>query len=150
MSRQRVVVIDGPMPDDAWQRANREPSLRTHPELEAVALELLRNEPIFHRREVGRSRQDFEKMTAPTFWEVGASGRRYSREFVMDVLEERYRNVTETSWEIEDFFCQELAADHYLVTYTLHDGERATRRATIWRRTAGAWQIVYHQGTVVA
>jgi len=150
MSRQRVVVIDGPMPDDAWQRANREPSLRTHPELEAVAVELLRHEPIFHRREFGCSRQDFEKMTTPTFWEVGASGRRYSREFVLDVLEERYKNVTETSWEIEDFFCQELAADQYLVTYTLHDAERATRRATIWRRTAGAWQIVYHQGTVVA
>jgi len=28
------------------------------------------------------------------------------------------------------------------------DAERATRRATICRRTAGVWQIVYQQGTV--
>jgi hypothetical protein len=89
-------------------------------------------------------------MTAPTFWEVGASGRRYSRAFVLDLLEERYQNASETTWEVEDFHCQELGENNYLVTYTLHDAERATRRATIWRRVNGGWQIVYHQGTAVA
>jgi hypothetical protein len=34
---------------------------------------------------------DFEAMTAPDFWETGASGRRYSRAHVLDVLEELYR-----------------------------------------------------------
>jgi hypothetical protein len=31
----------------------------------------------------------------------------------------------------------------------LIQGERITRRATIWRRTAEEWQAIYHQGTVV-
>ena len=44
----------------------------------------------------------------------------------------------------------EIATDNYLVTYTLIQGERITRRATIWRRTIEGWKIVYHQGTVVA
>ena len=114
-----------------------------------MAQELRQREPIFHRSGFGVSRQDFEAMTAPTFWEVGASGRRYSREFVLDLLEERYQSATEAVWEVEDFCCQGIAADSYLVTYTLHDGDQATRRATIWTKRTGDWQIVYHQGTVV-
>src|SRR5689334_12294129 len=51
--------------------------------------ELLRREPLFHRPELGTTRPDFERMTAPTFWEVGASGRRYSREYVLGILEDR-------------------------------------------------------------
>lgn len=43
----------------------------------------------------------------------------------------------------------ELLRCEPMVTYTLHDGERATRRATIWRKTAGEWQTAYHRGKVV-
>ena len=89
-------------------------------------------------------------MTAPEFWEVGASGRRFSRKFVLDTLEDRYRNHSEDVWELGDFHCVEIATDNYLATYTLIQGERVTRRATLWRRTPQGWQIVYHQGTVVA
>ena len=127
-----------------------EPQLVTAPELTAVMRELMQREPLFHRPEFGTTRKDFEKMTAPTFWEVGASGRRFSRKFVLDGLEKRYEHSTEDVWEIGDFHCLEIAADNYLVTYTLIQGERVTRRATIWRHTTEGWQIVYHQGTVVA
>ncbi len=150
MSKNRVTVVDGPIPDGAWHRPNREPMLETATELETVKAELLSREPIFHRPEFGLSRKAFEEMTAPTFWEVGASGRRYSRAFVLDLLEERYQTPSETTWELDDFHCQELGENNYLVTYTLHDPEHVTRRATIWRRVNGAWQIVYHQGTLVA
>jgi hypothetical protein len=37
----------------------------------------------------------------------------------------------------------------YLLTYTLFQGERTTRRSTIWERTSDGWQAVFHQGTVV-
>jgi len=36
-----------------------------------------------------------------------------------------------------------------LLTYTLAQGARITRRATIWRRCGSDWKIVYHQGTIV-
>jgi len=122
----------------------------TDPKLLGVLAELRCREPIFHRSELGRTRADFESMTTPDFWEVGASGRRYSRGFVLDALEERHRNPVEEVWETTDFRCQELAADIYLLTYTLRQqGGRLTRRATIWKRTGDGWKIVFHQGTIV-
>jgi hypothetical protein len=112
--------------------------------------QLLRLEPLFHRPEFGSTKKDFEQMMAPGFWEVGASGRRYSREFVLEALEERFTSQQDDVWRVEDFHCAEVAADLYLATYTLFQDSRVTRRVTIWRRTAEGWQAVYHQGTVVA
>jgi len=111
--------------------------------------ELKQREPIFHRPEFGTTRADFESMTETTFWEVGASGECYSREYVLEELDKRSRNQAEDSWQTRDFRCQEIASNNYLLTYTLVQGTRVTRRSTIWRRTAQGWKIVYHQGTIV-
>src|SRR5436305_15267338 len=67
-----------------------EPNLVTDPKHLAVLHDLMQREPIFHRPEWGTTRRDFENMTEARFWEVGASGRRYSREYVLDELEKRY------------------------------------------------------------
>jgi hypothetical protein len=126
-----------------------EPTLTTDPALWDVLEELKRREPIFHRRELGTTRADFESMTATDFWEVGASGRRYGREYVLAELEKRYARQHIDLWEAKGFHCRRLAEDVYLLTYTLLQGERTTRRATIWQRTETGWKIVFHQGTVV-
>src|ERR1700685_2278174 len=116
----------------------------------AVLEELKRREPVFHRLEAGATRADLESMTAAEFREVGASGRRYDREYVLDILEKRLENPVEDVWETSDFDCLELARDTYLIPYTLlQQKQRVTRRSSIWRRTAQGWQILYHQGTVV-
>jgi len=115
-----------------------------------VLHELSRREPIFHRSEFGTRRDDFERMMAEEFCEVGASGRRYSRAFVLDELEKRHAAPHEDVWETSEFECRRLAEDLYLLTYTLlQDKVRLTRRSTIWRRTDEGWKIVFHQGTVV-
>jgi len=49
--------------------------------------------------EFGTSRADFDKMMAPDFWEVGASGRRYSREFVFEELERRQASEQTDVWK---------------------------------------------------
>jgi hypothetical protein len=59
-----------------------EPTFTTAPELLAVLEELKQLEPIFHHPEFGTTRGAYENMTDAGFSEVGASGRRYSREFV--------------------------------------------------------------------
>ena len=123
--------------------------MNTNPHLLAVLEELKQREPIFHRPELGTTRGDFENMTDPSFWEVGASGRRYSRDFILDTLENRMLQGFEDIWETLDFHCLEIAPENYLVTYTLLQGARVTRRATLWRRTSSGWKILYHQGTVV-
>jgi hypothetical protein len=119
-------------------------------ELAGVLKELSRREPIFHRPEHGVTRGDFENMTADDYWEVGASGRRYSRAFVLDELEKRFAAPHADVWETTDFHCRGLGEGYFLLTYTLlQNHERLTRRATIWQRTADGWKIVYHQGTIV-
>jgi hypothetical protein len=126
-----------------------EPDLVTDPKLSKVLNELKEREPIFHRPEFGTTRDDFERMTETTFWEVGASGQRYGREQVLNELEKRYATEAEDSSQTRDFHCLEIGSDNYLLTYKLIQDARVTQRSTIWRRTAEGWKIVYHQGTVV-
>jgi hypothetical protein len=126
-----------------------EPKLTTRPEDQAVLEELKRREPVFHRPEVARTRAELEAMTAPDFWEIGASGRRYSRAYVLKTLAAGAGDPVEDEWQTADFHCRELASDLYLLTYTLLQKERLTRRASIWQRSGGRWRVLFHQGTIV-
>ena len=128
---------------------NRPVHLTTDPGIVHVLEELKRREPVFHQPEFGTARADFEQQTDAAFWEVGASGRIYSREYVLDELERR-AGSQEEKWQATDFSCREIAPDNYLLTYTLVQADRVTRRATIWRRAGADWKILYHQGTIVA
>jgi len=115
----------------------------------AVLEELMRREPVFHRLAIGAGRADLEAMMDPDFREVGASGRRYSREYVLDILQKRLQTPEEDLWQTSDFHCVELARNIYLLTYTLvQQKQRVTRRCSIWRRSGQVWKILYHQGTV--
>jgi hypothetical protein len=126
-----------------------EPVLVTDPTLTEVLDELRAREPLFHRPEFGTTRSHLEAMTTEDFWEVGASGRVYSRAYVLDILEERYRQTDEDEWETSNFYCRRIGPDVYLLTYTLRQAKRVTRRSTLWQHTPGQWKVLYHQGTIV-
>jgi hypothetical protein len=122
----------------------------TDPELLGILEELKAREPIFHRPEYGTTRADFERMMHVDFWEIGASGRPYSREYVLAELERRRQNPEEDQWETSGFHCCKLAPDVYLLTYTLIQHKiRKTRRSTIWQHAEVGWKIMFHQGTMV-
>ncbi|NAZ76317.1 DUF4440 domain-containing protein [Kineococcus sp. T13] len=121
----------------------------TEPALLPVLRELRAREPLFHRPELGTGAEDLEQQMAPDFFEVGASGRRYGRRFVMDVLLRRYAEGGDDPWQTSGFHCRALGADTYLLTYTLRQGPRLTRRVTAWQRTPRGWRVLYHQGTPV-
>src|SRR5215469_12629206 len=129
---------------------NHEAFTRVDPGLRAMFEELRRREPIFHTPEFGRTLADFERVMAPEYWEVGASGRRYSREFILRHLD-RHPPVDAASagWQTYDHGLRPLGPDIYLFTYTLRQVERLTRRATIWQSTSEGWRILYHQGTTI-
>jgi len=121
------------------------------PDLFAVLEELRRREPIFHTPEFGTTLADFEKATAPEYWEVGASGQRYSREFILRTVDPiSLRDAASAGWQSYDHGLRRLGPDTYLFAYTLRQAERLTRRATIWQTTAKGWRILYHQGTIVS
>jgi hypothetical protein len=111
--------------------------------------ELRRLEPIFHTKEFGTTLADFDRRMAPDYFEVGASGRRYSREFILATLAANAPEDAATAgWESTDFALRRLSGDTFLLTYTLRQWQRVTRRATLWRKTAESWQALYHQGTM--
>lgn len=117
----------------------------------SVLNELLEREPIFHRPELGTTREKFAAQMHDSFYEIGASGRKYSREQILDTLEARYASPAPFSehWVIRDAECHELAPDTYLLTYELTLNQRSARRATLWQRSKNDWKICYHQGTLI-
>jgi hypothetical protein len=124
---------------------------RVDSSLQPVLEELRNREPIFHTQRFGRSLEDFERGTAPDFWEVGASGRRYSRDFILAMRSrDELVDADLAGWKATGFGLRQLGPDCFLLTYTLDQAGRLTRRATIWERAAEGWRILYHQGTVIA
>lgn len=118
--------------------------------LAGILEELRQREPIFHAAGFGRTRAEWEQATSPDYWEVGASGRRYSRGFILDNLEKNPPiDAATAGWTCSDFGLRKLGPDIYWLTYTLHQGKRVTRRSTVWENAADGWRILFHQGTIV-
>lgn len=115
-------------------------------------LEQLRSrEPIFHTHNSSKNLTDFERMTAPDFWEIGASGRRYTREFILRMFaDNELVDAHLAGWKTSDFALRRLGPDCFLLTYSLDQAGRLTRRATIWEKAGDDWRILYHQGTIVS
>jgi hypothetical protein len=123
--------------------ASESVSHQTAAELLPILDDLRRREPIFHR-------PDFPTIMSPDYWEVGASGRSYTRAFILETLAQHPPiDAATANWQTTDFALQSLAPDTYLLTYTLNQNPRLTRRTTLWRHTQEGWQILYHQGTLV-
>lgn len=124
----------------------------TEPELLPVLNELRSREPIFHTPRFARTPEEVEQAVSSDFWEVGASGRRYSRAFILHTLENdpaRYVNAEAAGWTASGFAVRALGPATYLLTYLLDQAGRRTRRATIWEKADPGWRILYHQGTPI-
>jgi hypothetical protein len=119
-------------------------------ELQAVFEELRQFEPIFHTAEFGSTAEDFEDRMSPEYWEVGASGRRYSRAFILQEAGKiAHIDASHAGWQISEYGLRQFDPGIFLLTYTLNQNGRLTRRASIWQKHEGSWQILYHQGTIV-
>src|SRR5579875_2946800 len=108
----------------------RSPFSHTAPELTPTLRELVSMEPIFHTSEFGESVEAFDAMMAADYWEVGASGRRYSRDFILRTFGTKLPELaSDLGWRSSQHALRELGADTYLLTYVLLQGDRSTRRA---------------------
>lgn len=116
-----------------------------------VITELSAREPIFHRRKFGTTRGDLERMTVEAFWEIGASGKVYQRDQVIDTVLKRFADGPEPhDWPCRDFRLTTLSDGLFLISYILDEPGRVTRRSTIWQETGEGWKVVFHQGTPMA
>ncbi len=124
---------------------------KTDPELLPILEQLRQREPIFHSPAFGIFAGDFERSVAEDYWEVGASGRRYSRDFILhDLYSKPPAFAEDLGWSSWDHAVKRLGPDTYLITYVLQQGERRTRRASVWLNHVEGWRVLYHQGTVIS
>lgn len=122
---------------------------RIEADLLPIFEELRRLEPIFHTKDFGTTAADFERRMAADYFEIGASGRRYSRAFILaTVADQVLEDAAAAGWECSDFGLRRLGEDTYQITYTLRQWQRITHRATLWRKNEAGWQVLYHQGTI--
>ncbi|MEE1752511.1 nuclear transport factor 2 family protein [Streptomyces sp. SP18CS02] len=117
---------------------------------EAIAGELRLVDP-----GVRTSRERAERLLDPDFVEVGASGRRWTREEMLAELPAMEGAAPDgPRYEISGMRGVQLAPDLVHLTYeTVIDGRRA-RRSSLWRRTPGpagdaGWRMYHHQATPV-
>jgi hypothetical protein len=96
-----------------------------------------------------RKSERVAELLAEDFVEFGSSGRVFSKAQIIASLQaESPSQVT-----VSQFTVQLLAAKVALVTYHAHRHSEPpvhTLRSSIWEQKKGLWQIIFHQGTLVA
>jgi ribonuclease HI len=85
-----------------------------------------------------------ERLLHRDFTEVGASGRRWSRDEIIAAL--AAAPIAEAI-DASDLQLTELADDVVLLTFTTSTAARHAHRCSIWVRDHGRWCVIYHQGT---
>jgi hypothetical protein len=120
-----------------------------HLTAEIHALEMRLLEPA-----VRASSEALAALLAPEFIEFGSSGRVYDRRQVIAALaEEQSSDAPPIARAIEDFAVRLLADNVVLATYRVArtmpgaSYPEHVLRSSIWRHSAGHWQMSFHQGT---
>ncbi len=89
------------------------------------------------------------ELIAPDFYEIGASGKRYSFDDIMEMLVNEDVDVIFS----RDFKAKELAEKLILLQYQTgrsEDFSDAVWRSSLWQLRGAKWQIIFHQGTKAA
>lgn len=114
---------------------------------QAIAAELQLMDP-----RVRASRERAARLLDPEFVEVGASGRRWTREEMLTELAGHAGSSADgPHCEPSGISGVLLAPGLVHLTFETVLGERRTRRSSIWRKGDGetGWRMYYHQATVV-
>jgi ribonuclease HI len=86
-----------------------------------------------------------ERLLDPDFTELGASGRSWDKQAVIELLAEEPGERA----EVQDLAAERLALDVVLVTYRARTPARSSYRASVWVRHGDSWRVRFHQGTPI-
>lgn len=98
---------------------------------------------------IRKSAPDVAALLADDFVEFGSSGRRFTKQQIIDSLQQE----SPTQVALSEFCTTTLAQGVVLVTYRAvrHGGsggqQASSLRSSIWRWSEGRWQMLFHQGT---
>lgn len=94
---------------------------------------------------VRRDSNRLVRFLAPDFYEIGQSGRRWSRDEIVAAL------VSDTEPMLEAALTERettlIHADTVLLSYRLDFESRASRRSALWRWDGSHVRCFFHQGT---
>ena len=100
--------------------------------------------------EVRASFEKIDLLLADDFSELGASGDKFGKDFVLAHLPEE---TEATRFEGRDFNVREISLGVALVTFfvikTSREGTKHSLRSSIWVWRDNRWQMTYHQGTLI-
>ena len=100
--------------------------------------------------EVRRCVKMVSDLLAEEFVEFGSSGCAYNKQQIIESLQ----NEVPAARTISQFKTMTLAPEVILATYRCTRQETAKQptyslRCSVWKRIAGQWKMVFHQGTAV-
>ncbi|OCG75739.1 DUF4440 domain-containing protein [Microbacterium sediminis] len=96
---------------------------------------------------VRRDPERLGALLAPDATEIGASGRTWHRDELVDLVAEEADDAEPI--EVHDLEGRALTADVVLVTWTSVRGPHRARRSSLWRRDGDRWRLAHHQATPV-
>ncbi|MBY6687248.1 DUF4440 domain-containing protein [Rhodococcus sp. BP-149] len=89
---------------------------------------------------------ELDRLLDPSFEEIGASGRLWTRrEMIAALIEAPEPEPIESA----NFNGRRVADDMVLVTYETGHAGRHARRSSLWHRADGGWTLLFHQGTPI-
>ena len=95
----------------------------------------------FVRKDINR----LSLLIADDFKEFGSDGKSYNKDNILELLPDS----ESVSYQLSEFEFKNLAKDCVLVRYRSSSLDENTFRTSIWTKTAGNWQIVHHQSTII-
>ncbi|GAA5069858.1 nuclear transport factor 2 family protein [Streptomyces similanensis] len=97
---------------------------------------------------VRASREQVLELLDPEFTEIGASGRWWDRDSILEVTSSG--SVSEESPVVVSEMSGVVLAPGlvHLTYFSDHDG-RLARRSSLWRLSGTGWRLYFHQGTLV-
>jgi hypothetical protein len=98
---------------------------------------------------VRRSAARLNELIAEDFFEIGRSGRTYTKKDALDLLP----TIENPHYALHDLHVRVVALDTILVTFRLEEQHAGgshpvtSMRSSLWQKRHERWQIVFHQGT---
>ena len=103
-----------------------------------------------HRGSIRRSREKLDGLLHDDFIEIGASGRVYNKEQIIEaLLNETPFTINASDFELR-LFSEDIAQLKYKTQNTVdNDLMPTTLRSSIWKKEGTIWKMIFHQGTLV-
>lgn len=98
------------------------------------------------RQLMRRTPHEMEQLLADDFYEIGTSGKIYTKQHALDALTDEM--LTTELPEVLNFRIHELSDTLIQAIYdTVEFSGRRSHRSSLWRKSDDTWQLFFHQGT---